>query len=88
MYRNCSWILGFVILFAEASDQGCYQQDLSRYSISFVASYVSTLQKEQRTKKLRWNPTRHTRLSPELSLKQKFTLNHVQLMKLLPMLTI
>ena len=28
------------------------------------------------------------RLSPELSLKHKFTLSHVQLMELLPMLTI
>ena len=57
-------------------------------SFSFVASYASTLQTNWRREKLRWNPTGHMRLSPELNLKQKFTLNHVQLMKLLPMLTI
>ena len=77
-----------------APGQGCYpflqlvQHHFQLCCFSSVAPYVSTLQTNWRREKLKWNPTRHMRLSPELSLKQKFTLNHVQLMKLLPMFTI
>ena len=45
---------------------------------SFFASYVSTLKLTYRRVKLRWNPTRHMRLTPELNLQHTFTLNHVQ----------